>query len=108
MTYAEALQRLDAMRRPLALTRAHAAEVRRQIKTEAEDRAMAASPRTRCGGRGSTRWQVREERQYQRLLIVLTVLRQPELDALARKADRQRAAIEAFIAKHRFNEPLAA
>ena len=96
---------LVRMRAALAVTAGHLDHIRLQMEQEAEDTVIAVRPKARQFGRGRTTWSPPDEREYRSRLRLLQARRAGEIVALVGKADRQQAAIAAFLRKHRFNDP---
>ncbi|HYG27128.1 MAG TPA: hypothetical protein VD906_09490 [Caulobacteraceae bacterium] len=102
--YRELRAELARMSAALALTEAHLARLREAIAIEAEDAVIHGRKKKRQFGRSSTTWTDADEREYQRQLGGICARRAGEFRALRSKAARQRAAVDAFRTKHRFND----
>jgi hypothetical protein len=105
--YTELRALLARMRESHQATATQLGLLARQIAQEAEAQAVRASghPRQSLLSRGNTLWRKKDEAEYQYRLAGVMAARQPEVDALARRERRQAEAIDAFLRKHRFNDP---
>ncbi|MCX8571076.1 hypothetical protein [Aminobacter sp. MET-1] len=83
----------------------HLRIIDRQILKQAERLTINDRPKVRQYGRHATTWTPADERHYQTCVDAVFEARRPEIDALRRKIDRQRTAIELLRLRLRINEP---
>jgi len=103
--YDELRAELARMEAALSLTRRRYARLLARVTCEAEDAVIAARPRQRQSGRHKSAWTAADEREYARQFRACEARHERELAALELRAARQGAALIAFRARHRFNDP---
>ncbi|MCO5066878.1 MAG: hypothetical protein M9924_21150 [Rhizobiaceae bacterium] len=84
----------------------HLRVIDRQILAAAERMTIRDRPKVRQYGRHATTWTPADERYYQSCIDAVYENRRPEIDALRRKIDRQKAAIEQLHSRLRLNHRL--
>lgn len=90
----------------LRLNLRHLTVIAFQIETAAERKTIGERPKERQYGKGTRTWSGADQRHFLACVAALVASRRAEIDALRRKIERQRQAIEARRRKLGINAPL--